>query len=547
MAPPVTLFSLPYELREQIYHDYFKLEGGYVANANGKLTTSDGRPIDLSLMYTCRLIAVEAKDVPLMINTISFSTVYTPELSALAGRFEYLSTLHHLIQADILLRLVPFMTPDMWAKIDSKFPRFSARLRQISISQHIWKRLTRRPRDSLVLKDMITREGWNEVVVVGRWGQPSWVFEGHDTLSSVREAVRFSLSLVAPTQKRRFSRLFSRMVPTPGWGPLTFLPARTRSLEELLQLSFEPWAMPSSSDLERVGNQLQDEKVWHIVRGWHSDYIEPDLRPEDGARYRDKHRFSATAAAIRFLNHLSAEKRLVLRNLVLDEDHLAVGNPEIHALGLVPFCKENQRLRIERRISLWGNVFQKEQVDGTMLSARTWSDQDGVIYISKLPKLIAEWLIDGIAVLDAGMPPESFTLVLDGNPAPETTTEIFERAVHRNLAWASAFEPYADLIEAQIPADEAFWISRIKFGQNRFKEAITHLVNGTSILHCNFHPGDIWDIQKMVEERQNWDLLAHHYGWEVASEDETMDIGDALPNWPLLLQENIDREPDPAD
>lgn len=88
--PPASIFTLPCELRYEIYKHYFTLDDGYAFQPGpGKLAASDGRPLDLALMYTCRLMAEETKDLPLRFNTVSFSTVYHPGWSAWAGRFHY--------------------------------------------------------------------------------------------------------------------------------------------------------------------------------------------------------------------------------------------------------------------------------------------------------------------------------------------------------------------------------------------------------------------------------------------------------------------------
>jgi hypothetical protein len=127
--PQVCLLSLPRELRSLIYHFYFKLEGGYVFDRedpyNGKLATADDRPIDLSLMYVCRLIAAEAKDLPLRLNNVSFSTAYHQDWSQLAGRFEYLSIRHADIEADLVKHLSRAATPETRSEIVLKFPHFS--------------------------------------------------------------------------------------------------------------------------------------------------------------------------------------------------------------------------------------------------------------------------------------------------------------------------------------------------------------------------------------------------------------------------------------
>ena len=70
------LFALPRELREIIYEYYLIVEGGYAFNPDtDKLTTADNEPIDLALSYTCKLAAVEMRNLGLKVNTINFFTV----------------------------------------------------------------------------------------------------------------------------------------------------------------------------------------------------------------------------------------------------------------------------------------------------------------------------------------------------------------------------------------------------------------------------------------------------------------------------------------
>lgn len=62
MVAKANLLSLPLELREQMLYHYFKVDGGYVYDAESDtLKTAGNRPIDLNLLYTCRTIAREAK------------------------------------------------------------------------------------------------------------------------------------------------------------------------------------------------------------------------------------------------------------------------------------------------------------------------------------------------------------------------------------------------------------------------------------------------------------------------------------------------------
>ncbi|KAL6405315.1 uncharacterized protein AUP68_11067 [Ilyonectria robusta] len=77
MSPKMNLVALPYEVRTQIFQEYFKVDGGYIYNGESEnLITADRQPIDFSLRYTCHSIAEDTRQIPLAVNTITFSTVY---------------------------------------------------------------------------------------------------------------------------------------------------------------------------------------------------------------------------------------------------------------------------------------------------------------------------------------------------------------------------------------------------------------------------------------------------------------------------------------
>ncbi|KAM0415821.1 hypothetical protein ACHAPT_013231 [Fusarium lateritium] len=88
-------------VRERIFQYYFKVDNGYVFSAKSdKLTTTDGDTVDLALMYTCRSVASETRNMPLTVNTITFSTLYREDWRGLAGCFNYVSAYCSLLQAD---------------------------------------------------------------------------------------------------------------------------------------------------------------------------------------------------------------------------------------------------------------------------------------------------------------------------------------------------------------------------------------------------------------------------------------------------------------
>lgn len=107
------LLLLPRELRDEIYYHYLKEGDGYVhVPQSNRLRCSDGRLIDFSLMYTCKVIAAEMRGVPLKVNTITFKTYLAEEEEeeeeddewtswSRAGRFDFLLNRLNIIREEV--------------------------------------------------------------------------------------------------------------------------------------------------------------------------------------------------------------------------------------------------------------------------------------------------------------------------------------------------------------------------------------------------------------------------------------------------------------
>ncbi|GKU05385.1 hypothetical protein FLAG1_01130 [Fusarium langsethiae] len=129
MATKRRITDLPLEIRQQIFREYFKVQGGYVYNdQSDKLRNADDTPIDLSLSYACRSIAKDCKRLPLAVNTIHFSTLYREDWRSLAGCFNIVATYYYVLQQDIVLHLAHLITPEMHVQLGKKFPNFRSKL-----------------------------------------------------------------------------------------------------------------------------------------------------------------------------------------------------------------------------------------------------------------------------------------------------------------------------------------------------------------------------------------------------------------------------------
>ncbi|RMJ16029.1 hypothetical protein BHE90_014521 [Fusarium euwallaceae] len=519
--PPASIFTVPYELRYEIYKHYFTLDDGYVFQPGpGKLATADGRPLDLGLMYTCSLIANEAKDLPLRFNTVSFSTVYHPDWRSWAGRFHYQLSLQLSLQSDLLVRMAHHLTPDMRSLITLKFPGFMSMLTR---DEEPVPRTTRHKEQSYFQLDTY------RCLHSSSTGQSRWEWY-HENTCLVSQTVTYALRLLAQSHGPELTQLINKELPRRE---------ATQDIFEFLDKCYDPWAIPSQSELATMGFELSDDCVWDRINRWRKGEY------HDKRRYREKFRFSAAAVAIRFLDSLSIHKRLQLRNMVLHEDHFAVAQQERHARGLIPFCKENPRLRIERRVDVLNTIFQKSELLCATSVPVSSRDEPNIRYELRsdhIPRDVADWLLEALATVDAGMPADAFTLVLDGEPAADLCSDVFHGAVHRRLAWQTALEKcYSQGILAP-PSRDNPEHTFCDVSQDLW-QALDHLTNQTSVLRCNFNPGQPWDVDKIFDECRTWDIHKWRLSCFHSYDPRYFQVLPPLPDWGDTLLENFEMEP----
>ncbi|KAF5666935.1 hypothetical protein FCIRC_10014 [Fusarium circinatum] len=304
----------------------------------------------------------------------------------------------------------------------------------------------------------------------------------------ITHAVKFTLRLVAQQLDiKSGSDLGEFLVGWRGWK------GNRQELIGFLDECYEPWHIPSWSDLESMGRRLEDDDKWSRLQSW-----EVDGRKKSSVAYRSKYRFSAAAVAIRFLHRLPRTKRLSLRALSLRESHIAVGFQECHSRGLIPFCKENPRLRIEHRVSMLTNILQAANMfyDAYSFKARAEdpNKERPSINGNGVFQKVSDWSVEALSTVNAGMPTSSYSLIVDGEPARDLCSEVFQQSVQRSGAFFIAVERcFPRLLERRDPT--AFSLI-----QRRAVEALTHLTHETSVMRCNFNPGQLWNIDRFVED-----------------------------------------------
>ncbi|KAJ3540952.1 hypothetical protein NM208_g4830 [Fusarium decemcellulare] len=526
--PHTTLTTLPFEIRDQIFRSYFTVDGGYVFNGDSeKLSMADGNPIDFSLMYTCRLIADDTKGMPLSVNTIHFSTVHRSDWNGVAGCFNYVSTFYRLLERDMVSRLARFLTPDMYSHLALKFPSFMPQLR-IALRQYEYM-------VNIAGPDQNIREGdWEGCAFKWAGGRlypysDDW-YDGlghlckHEdcryrglgsedvqgSVSTLGPAMSYCLRLLAEKEPAEFAKLVYQAFPR--W-------VDTHPAHEFFDLSFHPWAIPSAAEVARVASLLDADNAWQLIESW---YYRPNFSypssirdkisgKATGPRCREKIRFSAAAIAIRFLEQLPIKQRLQIQKISLYENLPTVGTPAAHAQGFAPFFKENQKLRIERRVSVLRCIAEshrslkhQDSLDGPPDVAWFLQEPGSRLFLSRnqlnlrlFNLSLADWLFETHAASDVGIPVESFTLVLEGGPYVDFCSDLFQQGVRRDIAWQKAYD--ACINRGFLRCKRRV---RYNFVDQGFEEAIEHLTEETSFYRSDFNTGCPLDFEAMVEEQK---------------------------------------------
>ena len=121
--------------------------------------------------------------------------------------------------------------------------------------------------------------------------------------------------------------------------------------------------------------------------------------------------FSATAICIATLARISSDIRKSLRLIILQENCRGVGNPEVHAEGLIPYCTANPNMRVHMQAGL-----------STVLALSLWAIQlplSSLLYsamrgrIHNYIRILVDWLVRTATLPSLGMPAKSFSVTLD--------------------------------------------------------------------------------------------------------------------------------------
>ncbi|KAM7217004.1 hypothetical protein V8F06_007643 [Rhypophila decipiens] len=508
---PTTFLHLARELRDMIYKDYLTVDGGYVFNPTTwklKRSNNNSNPHPFALQHTCRLIASEMRGLALTHNLITFTPIETMPVQAF--QFEWLVDIY----TQICCRAVRGLAVHEYK--EGKLPES--------------------------VKATLLRHRLN-------------LFEPAEL-----DALFSDVAMRNHSEVYGFTRL---LMTQPEFAPFW----HKHGAEDFLRLDLfrQPWKAPPQDELNRLWQlvtpmadvfcRLTDlpfgglESVLRTLPAWLKC---PSLHPQD----RFKYRFSATAAAIGFLQSLEPSVRLYMRRLRLDENTDSVMHPERHGKGLVEFCNENPRLAIERRVSLWrtilpqlGREYRRGRWDDGLLPPAgpdqisfNWGE-GRMPSRREISRAVAHWVHEALCL------PRSVSLVIDDEPLPQLSSQIFGEIVVKDAVWQGACEkafasgrletpPYwawrcpqhykhiqegPDELLLTMPWQDEELFDHCGYTCEDFPSIMRDILTGSSPVSVNFHVGgDPFDqqMEDMLSERLDWRNEDWYAAWRQRHDDK---------------------------
>ncbi|KAH6883205.1 hypothetical protein BKA58DRAFT_374692 [Alternaria rosae] len=272
------------------------------------------------------------------------------------------------------------------------------------------------------------------------------------------------------------------------------------------------WWIPNKGDIDRVAKYLPAAPE---RRSFHNGRIK-----------RFKEYFSAAAAAIQFLERLTSQKRAQVRKIVIQKDYTSIGLSQTHARGLVPYLLENPRLRIERRVDIWGTVLNpNSERSGDV--RRCLEEVAAWIHEARMP-----WIMD--------LPTGSFSLVL--HAPTKRASQLLCNAMIGAALWQEGAE------ELTRRRGEQWGVSVV----DDFVDVIKAVVRGDVPVRFEADMGELWDIDKILREHSGqWPrtvggrVAFFHFemldgGWEAdrAEYMEEVERTDGMDGWDLMVAED---------
>ncbi|OBS26022.1 hypothetical protein FPOA_06553 [Fusarium poae] len=487
-----SLLGLPSELRNQIYQDYFTVDGGYVYDGDtDKLVQPGGKPIDISLRSTCRSIALETQDFPFSLNAIRFSTVYRNDWQKQAAYVETIFEHHNKLKKCLLIQLRDLVTSDMYEHSNTR----------ISENMSIVEEWVATAKIAYSEGRHFDVSEWMDHLEIDESLRPKW---GQSGLSfSMGLSIRHVLWIIAERHPQEFIAAIDAV--KPGWSS-------SHSALDFFDLTVLPWSVPSLAELMTLAEEWQVSEQGDRLLEWFKKNEFHTLYRGPISKYRRRRYFSAASLAIRFLNQITKRQRLNIQNLIINEDRASGTRAESHPIGLIPFCIENPKLHIDHRINLWRNFtfrlgwplglrsssFIALELESVLSEDEiVWNDfvQAHQVHQEFLQRGFVDWMVHVMDLAGYGMPLDSYTLTLDGDPDLNYSTEMFTSLMKHVFAELTM---NSDIVAQGIFAPPEH--PDYPFMTRQSMTEVCPVSKRSSILQCNFTLDQPWDYKKIVEE-----------------------------------------------
>jgi len=479
------LCRLPRELRDEIY-DYYACDEEGLAYDYPSRTLKYASGAELSLPLTCKMVANEMKGTHLRVNTITFIPCCSEtdedrlcERRSIAGRFEHLLRSARLTKLNMLNYAAECVTEDVIEKVIEVYPAV----------RDIFHSFFHANRPGFDLSDI----GWTAHI-------PRDIFT-----TSFCDAVQYALDLTSPHPK--FQELISKACEMPRdykYGEPLFI---SGSHQQVLEWRPDLWLIPSHDDLFPMEELLIDAQC-------------PTTECEKRHR-RINFYFSAAAVCIARLSKLTPSIRKKLRSIILQEDCKSVGNPEVHAEGLIKYCTENGKLRFQMQASF-----------STLLAPAFWSlpgrllndpDTETRIHVYAYIRILLDWVMRTTALAKLGMPKRSFTVVLDARSEQATYIwQYFSKAASTRVHFPEGLVSVNGSQEAGLFFMYAFmWQLPVELWS-----IVVDIVNDESMIRLEIPDSERFKQWTYVQPYDTW-TFGDWFRVYTPTQDEVMFPGDA--------------------
>lgn len=163
----------------------------------------------------------------------------------------------------------------------------------------------------------------------------------------------------------------------------------------------------------------------------------------------------------------------------------------------------------------------------------------------RITKSVGMWVAEALILPSLGMPKDSFTLILDGNPTPDHTSHVLRSVIQRDLIWQAALD--ISYTRGLLPTPS--WLDRRLrkgFMYEGLPDAMQKLSKKGSLVQTNFNLDIIsidldsppQEVERLLEEHQGWTVQDWVRGW-AKHKPAGFQTEAPLPPWHLLRWQGV--------